>query len=150
MIRIKDHKNIVTLTLNRSGKRNALSIKMIDAIHRGLDEIEKNTAMRVFVLAGEGQSFCSGMDLRGVLDDPEAMGSASKELSDVMFCKDAYEACHQADAVVLVTEWNEFRALDLVRLGAAMREPVLFDLRNVYERETVVAAGFVYYSVGRR
>ena len=82
--------------------------------------------------------------------DPEAMGSASKELSDVMFCKDAYEACHQADAVVLVTEWNEFRALDLVRLGAAMREPILLDLRNVYEREAVVSAGFVYYSVGRR
>ena len=83
MIRIKDHQNIVTLTLNRPGKRNALSIKMIDDIHKGLDEIEKNTAMRVFVLAGEGQSFCSGMDLRGVLDEPEAMGSMLQGFSKV-------------------------------------------------------------------
>jgi methylglutaconyl-CoA hydratase len=73
MIRITDHEDIVTLTLNRAGKRNALSAKMIDAIHVGLDEIEKKESMRVFILAGEGRSFCAGMDLRGVIDDPKAM-----------------------------------------------------------------------------
>ena len=81
MIRITDHQNIVTLTMNRPGKRNALSIKMIEAIHKGLDEIENNSSMRAFILAGEGQSFCSGMDLLGVLDDAKAMGSMLQGLS---------------------------------------------------------------------
>ena len=83
MIRITDQQNIVTLTLNRPGKRNALTTKMIDAIHTGLDEIEKNKTMRAFVLAGEGRSFCSGMDLRGVLEDAKAMGSMLQGLSKV-------------------------------------------------------------------
>ena len=69
MIRITEQNNIVTLTLNRAGKRNALSAEMIDAIHAGLDEIEKNETMRVLILAGEGKSFCAGMDLKGVIDE---------------------------------------------------------------------------------
>ncbi len=83
MIRITEENNIVTLTLNRAGKRNALSAKMIDAIHAGLDEIEKNKAMRVLILAGEGRSFCAGMDLKGVIDDPPAMGTMLQGLGKV-------------------------------------------------------------------
>jgi methylglutaconyl-CoA hydratase len=83
MIRLTDQQNIVTLTMNRPRKRNALSIKMIDAMSEGLDEIEKNSSMRALILAGEGQSFCSGMDLRGVLDDAKAMGSMLEGLSTV-------------------------------------------------------------------
>ena len=90
------------------------------------------------------------MDLRGVLDDPEAMGSASKELSDVMFCKDAYEASLLADAVVLVTEWNEFRNIDLPRLQALLTTPKLLDCRNVYEPRRMGELGFEYVSVGRK
>lgn len=82
MIRIIDQHNVVTLTLNRPGKRNALSTKMIDAINEGLDEIEKNMTMRVFVLAGEGQSFCSGMDLRSVFENAKAMGPTLRGLSN--------------------------------------------------------------------
>ena len=81
--------------------------------------------------------------------DPEAMSAASKELEDVTFCKDAYDACQGADGVILVTEWNEFRALDLPRLRELLNEPILIDLRNVYEPNAVADAGFVYYSVGR-
>ena len=83
MIRITEHENIVTLTLNRAGKRNALSAKMIDALHAGLDEIEKNDSMRVLILAGEGQAFCAGMDLKGVLDDPIAMRAMLRGLAKV-------------------------------------------------------------------
>jgi methylglutaconyl-CoA hydratase len=83
MIRITEHHNIVTLTLNRAGKRNALSAKMIDAIHAGLDEIEKNETMRVMVLAGEGRSFCAGMDLKGVIDDPPAVREMLRGLARV-------------------------------------------------------------------
>ena len=67
MIRITEQENIVTLTMNRAGKRNALSRQMLEAIHGGLDEVEQNNEMRVFILAGEGQSFCAGMDLKGVI-----------------------------------------------------------------------------------
>jgi methylglutaconyl-CoA hydratase len=83
MIRITETSNIVTLTLNRAGKRNALSVEMIDAIHGGLDEIEKNDEMRAMILAGEGQSFCAGMDLKGVIDDPPAMGTMLRGLGRV-------------------------------------------------------------------
>lgn len=71
------------MTLNRAGKRNALSREMLEAMHSGLDEIEKKTDMRVFILAGEGQSFCAGMDLKGVIDDPKAMGDMLRDLAKV-------------------------------------------------------------------
>ena len=87
MIRLTEQDNIVTLTLNRPGKRNALSFEIIQAVHEALDEVEANTTMRVFILAGAGRSFCAGMDLRGVIDDPPAMrkmlrllGQASKRI----------------------------------------------------------------------
>ncbi len=83
MIRITEDNNIVTLTLNRAGKRNALSAEMINSIHAGLDEIEKNEEMRVLILAGEGRSFCAGMDLKGVIDDPPAMGAMLRGLGKV-------------------------------------------------------------------
>ena len=83
MINITEQNNIITFTLNRPDKRNALSGEMIDAIHSGLDEIEKNNEMRVMILAGEGKSFCAGMDLSGVIDDPAAMGEMLRGLGGV-------------------------------------------------------------------
>ena len=74
---------------------------------------------------------------------------AHAELPDVQLCKNAYEACEGADAMVLVTEWNQFRMLDLERLRGSLREPVVVDLRNVYEPGPMKAAGFRYYCVGR-
>ncbi len=83
MIRITEQENIVTLTMNRAGKRNALSREMLEAIHCGLDEVEQKKEMRVFILAGEGRSFCAGMDLKGVVDDPVAMGNMLRDLAKV-------------------------------------------------------------------
>jgi UDPglucose 6-dehydrogenase len=81
--------------------------------------------------------------------DPVAMPNASKLLPELTLCKDAYEACEGADAMVLVTEWNQFRMLDLDRVRRLLRQPVLVDLRNVYKPEPMRAAGFRYVSVGR-
>ncbi|MBC8310510.1 MAG: enoyl-CoA hydratase/isomerase family protein [Planctomycetes bacterium] len=83
MILLTEKNNIVTLTLNRPDKRNALSGEMIDAIHNGLDEVEKNIEMRVMILAGEGRSFCAGMDLKGVINNPPAMGEMLRGLGKV-------------------------------------------------------------------
>ena len=69
--------------------------------------------------------------------------------SDVEFADDAYAAAADADALVIVTEWDEFRALDLDQVAAAMRGKVLVDLRNVYDREEAEEAGLAYYGVGR-
>ena len=81
--------------------------------------------------------------------DPQAMGPASAALPDVVMCKDAYEACRDADSLVIVTEWNQFRMLDLDKVRDLLREPILFDLRNIYDPHVVASAGFHYVSVGR-
>lgn len=81
--------------------------------------------------------------------DPVAMTEAAKVLQNVTYGKDVYDVCDNADVAVIVTEWKEFRALDLGRLRDMMAAPVLVDLRNLYEPQQVVDAGFVYTSVGR-
>ena len=81
--------------------------------------------------------------------DPEGMAEARKMLTDVVWCDDAYHAMDGADCLAILTEWNEFRALDVVRMKAHLRQPVLVDLRNIYEPAEMTAAGFTYVSVGR-
>lgn len=81
--------------------------------------------------------------------DPESMAEAKKMLDGVEWCDDAYQAMDGADAIVIVTEWNQFRLLDLKRAKSLLKQPVLVDLRNIYKAEDMEAAGFRYYSVGR-
>lgn len=82
--------------------------------------------------------------------DPVAMENAKTILpKSVKYAKDAYSAANGSDAVAVVTEWNEFRQLDLVRLAKNLKSSVLFDGRNVYDPATVKELGFMYYGVGR-
>ena len=81
--------------------------------------------------------------------DPQAMHEAAEVLPELQLCKDSYEACQDADLLVIITEWNEFRALDLDRIRALMRVPRLVDMRNIYDPAAVRQAGFEYWSVGR-
>jgi UDPglucose 6-dehydrogenase len=81
--------------------------------------------------------------------DPEAMHEAARLLPGVTWCDDPYAVAEAASAVALLTEWNEFRALDFERLGAAMADRVFVDLRNVYRPDVVRSLGFAYSSVGR-
>ncbi len=81
--------------------------------------------------------------------DPEGIEQAKLAMPDLTYCADPYAAAEGADAAVIVTEWDAFRALDLARLRDAMATPVLVDLRNVYERDTVECAGFTYTAIGR-
>jgi len=82
--------------------------------------------------------------------DPAAMETARDHMpAGVEYCSDAYEAARDADGVVIATEWNQFRALELDRLRALLRRPLLVDLRNLYQPDRVAAAGFRYVSVGR-
>ena len=81
--------------------------------------------------------------------DPEGVEAAKAVMPGIHYARDAYDAAIGADAVVIVTEWDVFRALDLPRLAEAMETPVMVDLRNVYNRDQIEAAGFVYSAVGR-
>lgn len=82
--------------------------------------------------------------------DPEGMAQAKPLLPEgVVYCRDALDAARDADALVLITEWNQFRAIAPERLAAAMRGRVLVDLRNVYDPAAMRASGFDYHSIGR-
>ncbi|MBT7509889.1 MAG: UDP-glucose/GDP-mannose dehydrogenase family protein [Rhodospirillaceae bacterium] len=81
--------------------------------------------------------------------DPEGMDEAREIMDDVIWCEDEYEAMTDADAVTIITEWNEFRALDLERAKSLLRAPVMIDLRNIYDPEEMAAAGFSYACIGR-
>ncbi len=82
--------------------------------------------------------------------DPASMENAKKAFRNIYYAKDAYDALQDADAAVLVTEWNQFRNLDLTRVKKIMKSHVFFDLRNVYEPSKMKELGFEYYSVGRK
>jgi UDPglucose 6-dehydrogenase len=81
--------------------------------------------------------------------DPVATENARRATKNVEFCKDAYSAAMGADALVLVTEWNEFKQLDMARVASSLKRKVLVDGRNIYEPERMRALGFEYRGVGR-
>ena len=81
--------------------------------------------------------------------DPAGMGQARAFLEDVTYCENVYDCAEGADALIIATEWEQFRALDLGRLRELMASPVIVDLRNVYRPEEMDRYGFAYSSVGR-
>ena len=81
--------------------------------------------------------------------DPAGMDQAKKELPTLAYCQDPYACAQDADALVIVTEWEQFRALDFARLKTVMARPVVVDLRNIYRSEDMARYGFSYVSVGR-
>src|SRR5262245_41077140 len=81
--------------------------------------------------------------------DPQGMAHAGAILNEVAFAPDAYACAEGADALVVMTEWKEFRALDLARLKSLLKRPIMVDLRNIYRPEQMAEHGFTYVSVGR-
>ena len=81
--------------------------------------------------------------------DPVGMDEAKSLIEGVVWCSDAYDAMDGADAVAIITEWNEFRALDLKRAHSLLNQPVMVDLRNIYRPDQMREAGFTYVSIGR-
>jgi UDPglucose 6-dehydrogenase len=81
--------------------------------------------------------------------DPVAMVNAPLYLRDVTLCEDAYDVAKGADALVIVTEWNEFKHLSLPKLKELMRQPIIVDGRNIYDPEQMKELGFVYRGMGR-
>jgi len=81
--------------------------------------------------------------------DPEGMDQARTLLNGIDYASDAYACADGADALVIVTEWDAFRALDLDRIGTLLKAPVIIDLRNIYRPDEMRRYGFTYVSIGR-
>ena len=166
-----------TLALAAVGREHGVPLRVVEAavavnedqVARMVDKIRRalggTLAGRTVALLGlsfkpntddvrESRSIAIGARLieEGVTvraHDPVAMDFARQELPGLVTCADPYDAARGADLVILATEWNQYRKLDLARLREAVREPAFLDLRNVYDRETMAAAGFLYEGVGR-
>jgi UDPglucose 6-dehydrogenase len=82
--------------------------------------------------------------------DPEGMEEAKKELTGIEMASGPYEVAENADAIVILTEWDQFRALDFERIATHMRKPVMVDLRNIYNPDDLRQDGFTYVSIGRK
>ncbi|MGZ5433655.1 MAG: UDP-glucose dehydrogenase family protein [Thermoanaerobaculia bacterium] len=141
---------------------DAVKLRMIDKIVAALDgEVDgKTIAMLGLAFKPETDDMrdsptipiIKGLQQRGAkvrAYDPQATENARSIFSDVEYCADAYATAEGADVLVLATEWNEFRALNFERIGKALRQPLVVDLRNVYDPQRMAALGFRYTSVGR-
>jgi UDPglucose 6-dehydrogenase len=141
---------------------DAVKLRMIDKIMNALggDVSGKTIAMLGLAFKPETDDMrdsptipiIKGLQKRGATVrayDPQAMDNAKSIFQDITYCPDAYTTAEGADALVLATEWNEFRALNFERISKALRQPVLIDLRNVYDPMRMAAHGFKYTSVGR-
>ncbi len=157
--------SIVESTITANDRQKARMVEKIEAGMGGKGSLEGKT-LAILGLAFKPNTddmreapaiaICEGLVARGAklrAWDPEAMKEASWRLSDIkgslVFAKDEYEALKGADALVLVTEWNQLRTLDLEKVKALMKANFFFDLRNVYKRAEVENRGFVYFGVGR-
>jgi UDPglucose 6-dehydrogenase len=106
------------------------------------DDIRDAPALEIIhLLANEGAAIQAY--------DPQAMTAASKVLNRVRFCDNPYSVAEGADALLLATEWNEFKQLDFTRIYQLMRKPVIMDGRNLWDAERIRALGFKYFGVGR-
>ena len=81
--------------------------------------------------------------------DPEAMDNAKKENTELQLCNSAYEACVDTKAIIIGTEWNEFRALDFLKISGSSKNLVIFDLRNIYNAKEITDLGFQYFGTGK-
>jgi UDPglucose 6-dehydrogenase len=146
------------LTVNENRKR-AMSRKVVSAL--GNDIRGKTVAVLGLTFKPDTDDMREAPSIpliAGLLDfgakvrahDPIGMEQAKKEIADIEYYDDPYSCARGSDALVIVTEWRQFRALDLTRIKTSMATPVIVDLRNIYRPEDVRSAGFKYESIGRR
>ena len=77
------------------------------------------------------------------------MENAKEIIPELIYCDSVYQACYNTKALIIATDWNEFRALDLLKIKQNMAEPIFFDLRNIYNKEEVSNLGIEYYGIGK-
>lgn len=160
----KIHNSPITLVEQTVQVNARQKLKMVDKIREGMGDVAGKT-IAVLGLAFKPETddmrdapaitIITELDKMGArirAYDPKAMEEAQWRLAhvnNIEFCKNEYDAATDADALVIVTEWNQFRNLDLVRMKNLLRKPCFFDLRNIYKPYMVMNLGFEYFSVGR-
>lgn len=167
-----------TLALNKTAQEHGLSLRIVEAaieinsaqkakmvkkIREALGGNETGKTVAVLGLAFKPETddmrdaaavtilpalFEKGARIRA--HDPEAMEAAKLIMPELEYATSPYTACEGADAVVLMTEWNEYRSLDLPKIKSLLKTPIFIDLRNVYDPAAVREKGFEYFGVGRR
>jgi UDPglucose 6-dehydrogenase len=165
-----------TRALSRMAHERGYSFKILDAVITVNEEQKKRMIRKIVEKVGDlrgttigilGLSFkpntndiresSSIVIIQGLLDmgakvkafDPAAMEEAKAVFPDIEYGKDAYDVAKGVDALVLTTEWNQFRRLDLQRIKGLLKKPVFIDLRNVYDPDQMKQLGFYYCGVGR-
>lgn len=108
----------------------------------GTDDMRDSPSLDIIPILQE-----NGATIRAY--DPQGMDEAGKDLKDTLMCDGAWHAMEGADLAVIVTEWNEFRALDMKKLKSFLKTPILVDLRNIYSPHEMAANGIEYHSIGR-
>ena len=106
------------------------------------DDVRDSTSMKI-----ASNLFDQGFKVQCY--DPEAMNSAKRENTNLIFFNSAYEACEGSSAIIIGTEWNEFRALNFKKISNLLQEKIIFDLRNIYIPEDLKEMGFEYYGTGK-
>ncbi len=112
------------------------------AFKQNTDDIRKSPSIDIIklLLKEDAQIKCF---------DPLAMENTKKILPDLTYCRDEYDTAQNSNALVILTEWNQFRNLDLSKIKKLLKTPILLDLRNLYEPEKVKSLGFIYEGIGR-
>lgn len=152
------HFNLIETTI---AVNEAVKARMVDKVEAAVGDLNGKT-IGVLGLAFKPETddmrespsipLLQGLKERGAVIrayDPEAMEQAAAIFDGIEFCDDAYETAKDCDALVIVTEWNEFRALNLERIRDVVRKPMIIDLRNVYDPKRMRDRGFEYVSIGR-
>jgi len=166
-----------TLALTRTAAEAGSPVRLVEEVVKINDDRKRNMAHRIIETMGatlSGRTIAVlGLTFKPLTDDmreapsldiipalqakgakirafdPEGMDEAKKHLTGVVYGNDPYATAEDADALLILTEWNEFRALDLQRVRAAMKVPLLFDFRNIYNPKEMAEAGFDYRCLGR-
>ncbi len=106
------------------------------------DDVRDSTSLKIAKLLQD-----KGIAVKSY--DPEAMDNAKKENTELQLCDSAYEACEDTKAIIIGTEWNEFRALDFLKITGSSKKLVIFDLRNIYNAKEIEDLGFKYFGTGK-
>jgi len=166
-----------TLALLRTGEIHNTPLQIVEATVKVNDDRKKAMARRIIDACGgsvEGKTIAVlGLTFKPNTDDmrdspslvivpellragakvraydPEGMKEAKALLTDITYCADSYEALEGSDVLAILTEWNQFRALDMERVKSLLKTPVFIDLRNIYRPDEMQSQGFEYHSIGR-
>tara|TARA_Y100001970_G_scaffold286188_1_gene407768 strand:- start:223 stop:1524 length:1302 start_codon:yes stop_codon:yes gene_type:complete len=134
---------IVKKILNTKKYNNESKIAILGLSFKpNTDDIRESTSIKIAnLLLREG--------IKINCYDPAAMDNAKKQFPNFIYCQSAYDACVKVDAIIICTEWNEFRELNFLKIKENLNQSIIYDLRNIYNKSNLEKIGFTYYGIGK-